>query len=148
MGLKTIIYFVLRIVLGGFMMYGGIQKFNRPIPAPIEVVDKASSFSSPEQESTLQKVLYISGAKQTGYFWEVLGVCELLFGLLVLLQYPSFVGAVFLLPITLHIFLFHVFLEPEEVTELVQTGGLLAANMALVLKERARWKHLLWIRPT
>ena len=28
---------------------------------------------------TLQKILYISGAKQTGYFWQVLGICELLF---------------------------------------------------------------------
>ena len=45
--------------------------------------------------------MYISGAKQTGYFWEVLGICELLFGLLLILQGTSFVGALFLLPITL-----------------------------------------------
>ena len=129
------------------MVYGGIQKFKKPIPKPVEVVETASKFTSPEKESTLQKILYISGAKQTGYFWQVLGVCELLFGLLLILQGTSFIGAVFLLPITLHIFLFHLYLESDEMGELLQTGGLFAINMLLVLKERKKWKHLLWIKP-
>ncbi|UII74824.1 DoxX family membrane protein [Flagellimonas sp. HMM57] len=143
----NILFIVLRLFLGGFMIYGGIQKFQKPIPAPIEVVEKAEKFKAPEKEGTLQKILYISGAKQTGYFWQVLGICELLFGLLLLLQGTSFVGAIFLLPITLHIFLFHVFLESDEISELLQTGALFAINIALVLKERAKWKHLLWIKP-
>ncbi|MBS9461900.1 DoxX family membrane protein [Flagellimonas sp. 389] len=143
----NILFIVLRLFLGGFMIYGGIQKFQKPIPTPIEVVEKAEKFKAPEKENTLQKILYISGAKQTGYFWHVLGVCELLFGLLLLLQGTSFVGAIFLLPITLHIFLFHVFLESDEISELLQTGALFAINIALVLKERAKWKHLLWIKP-
>ncbi|MEM7484495.1 MAG: DoxX family membrane protein [Bacteroidota bacterium] len=143
----NILFIVLRLFLGGFMIYGGVQKFQKPIPAPIEVVEKAEKFKAPEKENTLQKILYISGAKQTGYFWQVLGICELLFGLLLLLQGTSFVGAIFLLPITLHIFLFHVFLESDEIQELLQTGALFAINIALVLKERAKWKHLLWIKP-
>ena len=140
-------FIVLRLFLGGFMIYGGIQKFQKPIPTPYEVVDKSQKFSSPEQESTLQKVLYINGAKQTGYFWQVLGVCELLFGLLLVLQGTGFIGALLLLPITLHIFLFHVFLEPEETVELIETGALFAVNILLVLKEKDKWKHLLWIKP-
>lgn len=143
----AVLWIALRLFLGGFMIYGGIQKFNKPTPTPIEVVEKAEKFTSPDQENTLQKILYISGAKQTGYFWQVLGICELLFGLLVLLQGSSFVGAVFLLPITLHIFLFHLFLEADELGELGQTGGFLAINIALVLKEKTKWKHLLWIKP-
>ena len=71
----SIVYIVLRLLLGGFMIYGGIQKFQKPIPTPVEVVEKAEKFTSPEKENTLQKILYISGAKQTGYFWEVLGIC-------------------------------------------------------------------------
>jgi len=94
----------------------------------------------------LQKILYINGAKQTGYFWQVLGICELLFGLLLIIQGTGFIGALFLLPITLHIFLFHVFLEADDVGELIQTGALFAANIALVMKEKEKWKHLLWIR--
>ena len=143
----SIVYIVLRLLLGGFMIYGGIQKFQKPIPTPVEVVEKAEKFTSPEKENTLQKILYISGAKQTGYFWEVLGICELLFGLLLILQGTSFVGALFLLPITLHIFLFYLFLESDELPELFQTFGLFAVNIALVLKERRHWQHLLWIKP-
>jgi uncharacterized membrane protein YphA (DoxX/SURF4 family) len=142
-----IVFIVLRLVLGGMMLYGGVQKFQRPLPSPVEVVEKAEKFTTPEKENTLQKILYINGAKQTGYFWQVLGICELLFGLLLVLQGTSLVGALFLLPITLHIFLFHVFLESDEMGELLETGGLFLINILLVLKERDRWKHLLWIKP-
>ncbi len=144
----SILFIIFRLFLGGFMIYGGVQKFQKPIPEPIEVVEKAQKFSSPEKESTLKKILYISGAKQTGYFWQVLGVCELLFGFLLILQGTSFIGALFLLPITLHIFLFHLFLEADEIGELIQTGTLFFINIALVLREKEKWKHLLWIKIT
>lgn len=137
----------MRLFLGGFMVYGGIQKFQKPIPSPLEVVAKAEKFKEPGKQNTLQKILYINGAKQTGYFWQVLGICEILFGLLLLVQYTGFIGAVFLLPITLHIFLFHLFLESDEVSELLETAGFLVINILLVLRERKRWKNLLWIKP-
>jgi uncharacterized membrane protein YphA (DoxX/SURF4 family) len=143
----SILCIVFRLFLGGFMIYGGIQKFKKPIPTPIEVLEKANKFSSPEKESTLQKILYISGSKQTGYFWQVLGLCELLFGFLLILQGTGFIGALFLLPITLHIFLFHLFLEPNDVGELLQTSALFTINIALVVREKERWKNLLWIKP-
>jgi uncharacterized membrane protein YphA (DoxX/SURF4 family) len=143
----NIMFIIFRLFLGGFMIYGGVQKFENQNPTPIEVVDKAEKFTSPEKESTLQKILYINGAKQTGYFWQVLGICELLFGFLLILQGTGFIGALFLLPITLHIFLFHIFLEPDEISELIQTGALFGINIALVLKERKKWKHLIWIKP-
>ena len=127
------------------MLYGGIQKFSKPLPEPVQVVETAQKFTDPAQQGTLQKILYISGAKQTGYFWQVLGVCELLFGLLLILQGTSLVAALFLLPITLHIFLFHLFLEQDEPVELFQAAGLFAINILLVLKERKRWKPLLWL---
>lgn len=143
----NIVYIIFRLFLGGFMMYGGVQKFAKPNPTPIEVLHKAEKFASPEKESTLQKILYINGAKQTGYFWQVLGICEILFGFLLLIQGTGFIGALFLLPITLHIFLFHLFLEPDEIGELIQTGALFGINIALVLKEREKWKDLLWMKP-
>jgi hypothetical protein len=116
------------------MIYGGIQKFINPNPTPIEVVEKAQKFSSPEKESTLKKILYINGLKQTDYFWQVLGISELLFGLFLILQGTGFMGALLLLPITLHIFLFHLFLEPDELGELIQTGVMFGINIALVVK--------------
>lgn len=143
----SILFIVLRLFLGGFMIYGGVQKFQSPPITPIEVLEKANKFSSPEKEPTLQKILYISGAKQTGYFWQVLGVSEFLFGLLLIIQFTGFIAALFLLPITLHIFLFHLFLEADEISELIQTGALFVVNMLLVLKEKEKWKHLLWMKP-
>ncbi|TCK68644.1 DoxX-like protein [Winogradskyella wandonensis] len=143
----SILFIAIRLFLGGFMIYGGVQKFQKPMPTPVEVVEKAKKFSSPEHVNTLQKVLYINGAKQTGYFWQVLGICELLFGFLLIIQGTGFIGALFLLPITLHIFLFHLFLELEDTAELIQTGVLFVLNIALVLKDYKRWRHLLWIKP-
>ena len=143
----SIIFIVLRLLLGGVMIAGGIGKFLKPLPSPTEILQKAESYTSPNDTQTLQKILYISGSKQTGYFWELLGVCELLFGLLLVIQGTRFVGALLLLPITLNIFLFHLFLEPEEVGELVQWVLFLIINIVLVLHERSKWKHLLWIKP-
>ena len=143
----SITLIVLRLFLGGIMIAGGIGKFRKPIPTPTEVLQKAESYTSPNDTQKLQKILYISGSKQTGYFWELLGVCEFLFGLLLVIQGTGFVGALLLLPITLNIFLFHLFLEPEEVGELVQWVLFLIINIVLVLHERSKWKHLLWIKP-
>ena len=143
----SITLIVLRLFLGGIMIAGGIGKFRKPIPTPTEVLQKAESYTSPNDTQKLQKILYISGSKQTGYFWELLGVCELLFGLLLVIQGTGFVGALLLLPITLNIFLFHLFLEPEEVGELFQWVLFLIINIVLVLHERSKWKHLLWIKP-
>ena len=139
-------FIIFRLVLGGMIVYGGIQKFEKPIPSPLEVAEKVKQFDSPEKVDTLQKILYISGAKQTGYFWQVLGICEILFGCLLLLQGTGFIGAIFLLPITLQIFLFHLFLEPDELGELLQTGALFGINIILVLREKDKWKNLLWIK--
>ncbi|MFB1027163.1 MAG: DoxX family membrane protein [Flavobacteriaceae bacterium] len=143
----SITLIVLRLFLGGIMIAGGIGKFLKPLPSPTEILQKAESYTSPNDTQTLQKILYISGSKQTGYFWELLGVCELLFGLLLVIQGTGFVGALLLLPITLNIFLFHLFLEPEKVGELVQWVLFLIINIVLVLHERSKWKHLLWIKP-
>ncbi|MBQ4821704.1 DoxX family membrane protein [Aquimarina sp. MMG016] len=146
MKIVSIIFIVLRLSLGGIMIYGGIQKFKNPNPTPIEVIEKAKKFQEPNQINTLQKVLYINGMKQTGYFWQVLGICELLFGLLLILQSTGFIGALLLLPITLHIFLFHLFLEPDEIGELLLTGSYLLVNILLITKEYPKWKGLLRVK--
>lgn len=143
----AILFIILRLILGGFMVIGGVDKFKNDSPAPIEVYQKASKFTEDQQQSTLQKILYISGMKQTGYLWQLLGVCEIVFGLLLIIQGTSFVAALFLLPITLNIFLFHYFLEPEEMPEFLQTAGLFLINLLLVIKEYKRWRHLVWIKP-
>ncbi len=143
----AILFIILRLVLGGFMVFGGIDKFKSPNISPIEVHDKAAKFTKAEQQSTLQKILYISGMKQTGYLWQLLGLCEIVFGVLLILQGTGFIGALLLLPITLNIFLFHYFLEAEEMSGLLKTAALFVMNLTLVIKDYKKWRHLVWIRP-
>lgn len=143
----AILMIAARLFLGGMLVYGGIGKFSKPLPSPLEVVEKAGKFTAPEKTETLQKVLYINGMKQTGFGWELLGFCEILFGLLLILQFTGLIGAILSLPITVHIFLFHLFLEMDEVGELAMTASLLAINILLVAREYKKWKHLVWLHP-
>lgn len=133
------------------MVYGGIGKFTKPIPAPTAMMEQ---FADDTKKAALQADVetlkirnYIFGLKQTNYFWQMLGVCEILFGLLLLSQFMAFAGAVMLLGVTLNIFLFHVFLEPHDLKELLLTGFLFAVNIVLVLAEKDRCWPLLWFKP-
>ena len=137
-----ITFIILRFFLGGVMISSGAGKFFKPISNATEVVEKVNNETIATNTMTLQKVLYIGGLKQTGYFWEVVAFCELLFGIFLIFYRSYFLGTLFLLPITLQIFLFHLFLEPDEVGELVYCGLLFAANIALIFVEKNRWKGL------
>lgn len=143
---STIIYFVLSLILGGIMIYGSLGKFGG-FPSPSDVIESSQTyFTESGEDLKLQRILYISGMRQTGYFWILLGICEFLFGLLLIIPRTSLVGGVFLLPITLHILLFHVFLEYDEVGELLQTLGFFVINIVLVMRHYSKFKHLLWLR--
>jgi len=133
---------VLRLFLGTIMIIAGSGKFLKASPTPIEVVEKASKKNIMSSTPTLQKVLYINGLKQTGFFWETVAICELLFGIFLILYRTYFLGALFLLPITLQIFLFHLFLEADEIGELIYCGFLLLINITLIFIEKDRWKSL------
>ena len=137
-----ITFIILRFFLGGVMISSGAGKFFKPISNATEVVEKVNNETILTDTMTLQKVLYIGGLKQTGYFWEVVAFCELLFGIFLIFYRSYFLGTLFLLPITLQIFLFHLFLEPDEVGELVYCGLLFAANIVLIFVEKNRWKGL------
>ena len=116
----------IRIALGGLFVYAGVQKF---IPKPPRV-QTASTQDLPAHVVKIKA--FIGGMKQTEYFWPVLGVTEILCGVLLLSQYLALLGAVMLVPITLNIFLFHLFLEPHDMAELVMTGLYLVANLLII----------------
>ncbi len=148
--IKNIFFITIRLILGGIMLYGGYQKFAKPLPEPTQMITQIEREGSQKLKENSDKLIiknYIFGMKQTGYFWQLLGICEIAFGLMILSHYMSFVGALMLVPITLHIFLFHLFLEPDDTAELFQTGGFLAINIILIAKEYKKFKPLLWIKP-
>ena len=143
MKIQSIFIISLQLFLGAMMIYGSVSKFETPVTNPQEVVDKAQNYLDQDLEHLSKLVLYISGMKQTGYLWLVLGICELVFGLLVLWKKTSLIGSVLLLPITLNIFLFHAGLEPDNIEELFLTFGLLVANIIIVLFYSKLYNYLL-----
>jgi uncharacterized membrane protein YphA (DoxX/SURF4 family) len=85
---------------------------------------------------------YIGGLKKTGYFWPMLGVVEMLGGLLLLSQYFALLGAVISLPVVFNIFMFHLFLERHEPVELLMTTLYLAGNLIIIAWYYPRLKPL------
>ncbi len=117
---------ILRIGLGGLFIYGGVQKF---IPKP----PRPQTETSVELPPHVVKIkAYIGGLKQTNYFWQLLGLVELIGGILLVSQYLSLLGAVIVLPVTVNIVLFHLFLEPDDTIELFMTLLYLLANFTII----------------
>ncbi len=126
------------------MIYGGMKKFEKPSPSPTEIVEKVKAGQEVAPSVEILKIKnYIFGMKQTGYFWQFLGIVELLVGLLLISQRFSLLGAIMALPVTIHIFLFHLFLEPHEIGELIQMTFLLIINLLIIAKGYKHWKGIL-----
>ncbi|PIB37167.1 hypothetical protein BFP72_18015 [Reichenbachiella sp. 5M10] len=135
--MKTIILFTIRITLGLLLVYGGINKFLPKAPKP------STSVVSQELPDHVVKIkAFVGGLKQSGYFWPFLGVAEILCGLLLLSQVFSLLGAVMAVPLTLNIFLFHVFLEGHDLPDLFLTGLYLSANLVLLAFDYPRLKFI------
>tara|TARA_B100001059_G_scaffold236731_1_gene289506 strand:- start:4175 stop:4621 length:447 start_codon:yes stop_codon:yes gene_type:complete len=130
------------IFLGGFMVKGGINKFLSTSKSSHEIIERAQDLLNSDEEEKLKKTLYINGLKQTGFFWPLLGICELLFGLLLFLPNTRLFSALMLVPITLQIFLFHLFLESDEISELILTLGLFLTNLIIIYLKKSTFLKL------
>ena len=127
------------------LLFGGIEKFAKPIPNPNKMIEQIKKGEEIAPNIEVLKIKnYIFGMKQTNYFWQFLGVIELLAGFLLISQLFSRIGAFIAMPVTLNIFLFHLFLEPNEIGELFQMSGLLIINILLIASSYKIWKPLLF----
>lgn len=144
----NITFIVLRMVLGGMMVYGGIGKFGKPTPAAntMLVMEENKKQELLQNEEVLKIKNYFFGMKQSGFAYELLGIAEILGGILLLTQLFSFIGALILMPVTLHIFLFHLNLEPNEIGELILSTLYLIINLTLIIKEYKLLKPLIKIK--
>ena len=124
--IKKISIIIIRLLLGALFVYGGVQKFIPKPPRP--AVETAQELP----EHVVKIKAFIGGLKQTGYFWPMLGIVEVLCGILLISQYLALLGGVMLIPITLNIFLFHLFLEPHEPVELLLTALYLIGNVWII----------------
>ncbi len=121
----VILVVAVRLGLGGLFVYAGVKKF---IPKP----PRAQTERAVTDPNVAKIKSFIGGMKQTGYFWPMLGIAEITAGLLLLSQAFSLLGAVALVPITLNIFLFHLFLKPDDLAGLALAGLYLAGNLFLL----------------
>lgn len=141
---NSYIFIALRLFLGGMMLFAGVNKLRGPVMSPTEFIETVNKVESVD-EHHLQKKLFVGAMQHTGYFWQFLAITEIIFGLLLITQVTGLLGALLMLPITLNIVLLHIFLEPDEVGELIFALILFMVNIALVLKEKAKVLPLLKI---
>ena len=144
----SITFIILRLFLGGMMIYGGIGKFGKPTPPAntMLVMEENKKQELLQNEEVLKIKNYFFGMKQSGFAYELLGIAEILGGLLVLSQFFSVIGALILIPITINILLFHLKLEPNDISELVMSVLFFTINWALLFKEYKLFKPLLKIK--
>ena len=130
---KAIKYFIIavRLGLGLLFVYAGIQKFKPQEPRPKPQTEQSVA-DKPVPEHVVKIRAYIGGLKQTGFFWPMLGVAEVLCGLLLLSQIFALLGAVMLVPLTLNIFLFEVFLGGGDAVEILTHGLYFVGNLLIL----------------
>lgn len=132
------------LILGGMLVFAGIRKFDKLTPWPTEIIDTIKKEEELPPNTEMLKIKnYFFGMKQTNYFWEFLGFVEILAGVLLLNQFFYLFRAILALPVTINIFLFHLFLKPNEVGKLFQMLGLLVINLLLIGFSYKLWKPIL-----
>lgn len=112
---------IARYLLGIAMLVFGANKFFHFMPNP-ELPEKAGAF--------------MGALVEAGYIFPILGVCYLLIGLLLVLNKAVPLALVMLVPISINIVAFHLFLAPS--------GILFAAIIAILnlLLLYANWNKL------
>jgi uncharacterized membrane protein YphA (DoxX/SURF4 family) len=144
MNFNKILLYILTLFLAGMMIYGSVSKFQKPFSTPNQVTEKATQYIDQDKPNIATLVLYIGSMRQTGYAWLLVGLAELLFGILLIIPKTRLIGSLGLLPLTLNILLFHIFLEPEEVKGLAMSIGLMVAN-AIIVFQLAKQKNFLLV---
>lgn len=139
----SVFFIVLQLSLGTLFVYAGIRKF---IPDPARKAATDQSLNQPPH--LVQMKAFIGGLKAPAYFWPLLGVVEILAGLLLISQYFALAGAFLLLPITLNIFLFHLYLKPDDIPGLLLSGLYLAGNLLIILYDYKKLKTVFFTPKT
>jgi uncharacterized membrane protein YphA (DoxX/SURF4 family) len=134
----SIFFIIAQLSLGSLFVYAGVRKF---IPSPAR---KSSSTELVPGSTKEQMIKFIGGLKTNSYFWPFLGIVEIVAGLLLVSQFFAVGGAILLTPITLNIFLFHLFLKPEDVTGGIMSGLYLLGSILIILRKHKTIKNLIY----
>src|SRR5690606_1663070 len=115
---------ILRLLLALILLVFGINKFVRFIPSS-EIPENASEF--------------MSSLDATGYILPALGILEILIGLLLLFNKWVGFALLALVPISINIVMYHLFMDIPSIG-----GAVLVAviNFILIYKNWSRYKPL------
>lgn len=115
---------ILRYLLGIALLVFGLNKFLGFMPPP-ELPQAAGQF--------------MGALAATGYMFPLIGSVELLVGVLLFSRLSTPLALVLLLPISVNIVCFHVFLAPESIAPAALIAGL---NLVLLFMNKAAYKEL------
>ena len=137
------IHAALCLVLALFFINAGIKKFTpkalKPADPAIltEQIIMKESYAPP-----LGYALTMNTLRQSG-FLKLIGVCQLLAAVLILIPRTRLAGLLLLLPIIFNIFFMHVFFD-NRMHENVETGIVLGVNLLLLCFYRRTILNGLW----
>jgi uncharacterized membrane protein len=140
----NLIHALFAVLLGAFFMYAGVKKF---IPKPPRSEDKVAlveAISSGEYTPPVAFKLTMKSMSQTG-FLKMVGVFQILAGLLMLIPQTRLAGLLLLLPVILNIFTLHLFLDNRP-DENIETGLFLGLTALLIAFYYQRIATLVWIK--
>lgn len=109
--MKAKLPLIARLLLGFVFFAGGLTGLLNLFPPPPDLPEKLQAFNT--------------GLMATGYFMPFLKATETLCGLALLTGFFVPLALVILAPITIHIFLVHVFLAPEGLPVAIIVGLLM-----------------------
>lgn len=121
------------VFLAVFFIYAGVKKFipKPPSAQPPNNAEYIKAFEENKFESPVTFKMGIKALRSSGFLYMV-GVLQILSGLLIIIPFTRLIGLLMLLPITVNVFCFHFFMDNRP-DENIETGFFLALNILLCL---------------
>lgn len=130
---------LLAVCLAAFFIYAGTKKFtpkNRPVNVEMQQ-EMGQQISDSNYKSPTTFKLTTKSMSESG-FLKVVGLLQILSGLLIFIPKTRLMGLGVLLPVTINIFLLHLFMDNRP-DENIETGLFLGLNLVLIIYY---WKRL------
>lgn len=123
--MKSKILFILCLLFGLMMINSGLSKFTNHMPA----------MEMPEPATQLMGAMIASG-----WLFALVGIVEMIGGLLIIIPKTRALGAAMILPIMVGIILFNAFLAPANLIITLVMGAILAW---VIYENRTKYAHLI-----
>jgi len=132
--MKKHLHTIISIIIAIFFIYKGVDKFNDNISELNEIdiqnIEKGKYIFSEKGEKPSGYKITMNTMKQSG-FMKMIGIAQILAGILIIIPISRIYGLVLLLPIIFNVFMMHLFFD-NRIDENILTGSLLLINILLI----------------